>query len=87
MKRRQFGTIAGSTLLGLTGINQGGSESVAALEFKISDLPKVDPSKIDTLSIDFSQFSITPEYVDENSSVNSLIHEKAFYRSLLTKLQ
>lgn len=68
MKRRQFGTIAGSTLLGLTGINQGGSESVAALEFKMSDLPKVDPSKIDTLSIDFSQFSITPEYVDGNSS-------------------
>jgi len=67
MKRRQFITVAGSAVLGLTGINQGGSESVVALEFEVSDLPKVDPSRIDTLSIGFSQFSITPKYVDENT--------------------
>lgn len=69
MKRRKFlvasgsGVLTGSTLSSLQRPSLG-------IEFEISSIPNERPAIIDSLLIKFTQFRITPQYLDESASLD-----------------
>jgi hypothetical protein len=68
MKRRDFILASGSTVL--SGLVASGIQRPAiGLDFEIST-PDKDPSKVDSLVIDFETLEITPRYLDEKEPVS-----------------
>lgn len=69
MKRREFGLLAGSTVLSSATIGSSVKSSVA-VDFKISQVPKEDPKNVDSLILEFSQLDLVPQYLDDQSSLD-----------------
>jgi hypothetical protein len=68
MKRRDFIVASGSTVLSGLATSQI-QRSAMGLDFEIST-PNKDPSKVDSLLIEFETLEITPKYLDENDPVS-----------------
>lgn len=64
MKRREFLLASGSAIL--TGTAIGSLQRPAlGLEFEISAVPSKKPMNIDSILIEFTNFDMTPTYLDE----------------------
>lgn len=67
MKRRRFLLATGSALLGASVF---GREPVIGLEFEAVNVEQQDPSKIDSVLVDFKSFELLPKYVDESKDAS-----------------
>lgn len=69
MRRRKFLLASGSAIL--TGSAVGSLQQPSlGLDFEISGVPKEDPENVDSILIKFTQFELTPQYLDPNKELD-----------------
>jgi hypothetical protein len=76
MKRRNFTIASGSAIIsGLSTINL--QRSATGLKFQLSKSSiNVDPSTVNSITLQFDTFKITPRYLDEEKSLSITVRVK-----------
>jgi hypothetical protein len=68
VNRRKFLLTSGSALLGSTSALT--KEPVLGLEFELVNVQQKDPSKVDSIMVDFEKFELLPKYIGESKEAS-----------------
>lgn len=69
MERRKFFVTTTSAFLGSTFLSKK-SKSAVAVDFNLKPVPDYRPSNVDSVSIQFDNFHLIPQYLDNSSNLN-----------------
>lgn len=67
MKRRHFLSTIGSTFIFASTVIQEANSAIG-LEFELTGIPKKKPSKVESITIQFTKLQLTPSHIDDSQS-------------------